>query len=68
MDQAEFNITNPRRRSNSKGHIEDQFVRSKFETREDEPVFQEEVHAAADADSSVLETTTTNSSTGTDKA
>jgi len=67
MDQEEFNMAKARRRSNSKGHIEDQFVRSKFEAREDEPVFPEEAHPTVEADTSELETTTTNSSTSTDK-
>lgn len=29
------------------GHIEDQFVKSKFDTVEDEPAFDEKVHGAS---------------------
>jgi len=38
QDSAEFRMHNPRRRSNSKGHIEDMFVNSKFEEAEEESV------------------------------
>jgi len=61
---AEFATFKARRRSNSKGHLEDQFVRSKFEMRDDEPVFDEEVHGAptAEADGAELESVATTDS------
>ncbi|KAF8473885.1 hypothetical protein BDZ91DRAFT_712769 [Kalaharituber pfeilii] len=43
IDSVEFTMNNPRRRSNSKSHIEDQYVRSKFEVNDeimDEEVFE----------------------------
>ena len=46
---------NARRRSNSKGHIEDMFVQSKFEEHEEEPVFDELVHRVETASSTSSE-------------
>ncbi|KAH0613287.1 uncharacterized protein H6S33_009667 [Morchella sextelata] len=45
IDITEFNTFKPRRRSNSMGNIENQFVPSKFEVV-DEPVYDERVHGA----------------------
>jgi len=59
-----YNPTNPRRRSNSSslGHDLKSF-KTKFETVETEPVFEEELHGALPEDE--LEKQTTNSSSST---
>jgi len=59
IDNEEFKAYNTRRRSNSKGHIEDMFVVSKFEENEEEP-FDEVVRR--------VETTGSTSSEATDKS
>lgn len=41
-----YNTFKARRRSNSMGHIEDQYVKSKFDTPEDVPAFDEKIHGA----------------------
>ncbi|OCK80895.1 hypothetical protein K432DRAFT_249060, partial [Lepidopterella palustris CBS 459.81] len=40
------NLTNPRRRSNSSAHTDLKDFKTKFETVEPEPVFEEELHGA----------------------
>lgn len=45
---GEYTVFKARRRSNSMGHIENMYVKSKFETLEDEPVFDEKIHGAAE--------------------
>lgn len=47
-------MTKTRRRSNSKGHIEDMFVQSKFEEHEEEP-FNEPVQRVETASSTSSE-------------
>jgi len=44
----EYTVFKARRRSNSMGHIENMYVKSKFETLDDEPVFDEKIHGAAE--------------------
>ncbi|KAF8421952.1 hypothetical protein EV426DRAFT_699441 [Tirmania nivea] len=55
IDSEEFVIHNARRRSNSKGHIENMFVQSKFEKHEEEPVFDEPVKRVETASSTSSE-------------
>lgn len=45
MQDSSYNLTNPRRRSNSSSHhgVPRDFT-TKFEQREPEPVFEEELH------------------------
>jgi hypothetical protein len=43
LQDIAYNLTNPRRRSNSSSHVPDNF-KTKFETRDQEPVFEEEIH------------------------
>lgn len=47
-DLSEFTTFKQRRRSNSTSHVEQ--ITSKFEVREDEPVFEEEMAAAERAE------------------
>lgn len=67
-----YNTFKARRRSNSMGHIEDQFVKSKFDTVEDEPAFDEKIHGAPDSgvvdDGAELASTISNSSVEGEKA
>ncbi|KAG0136539.1 hypothetical protein HOY82DRAFT_72282 [Tuber indicum] len=44
----EYTVFKARRRSNSMGHIENMYVKSKFETLDDEPVFDERIHGAVE--------------------
>ncbi|KAF8453512.1 hypothetical protein BGX38DRAFT_1141551 [Terfezia claveryi] len=55
IDSEEFVMHKARRRSNSKGHIEDMFVQSKFEEHEEEPVFHEPVQRVETASSASSE-------------
>jgi len=68
LEDYAYNMTKPRRRSNSfstaAGHVS--MMKSKFETIEHEPVFEEEIHGAgAYEDGADLEKETTLSSAGT---
>lgn len=67
-----YNAFKARRRSNSMGHIEDQFVKSKFDIVEDEPAFNEKLHGARDSgvadDGAELASTISNSSVEGEKA
>jgi hypothetical protein len=67
-----YNTFKARRRSNSMGHIEDQFVKSKFETIDDEPSFDEKIHGARDSgvadDGAELASSVSNSSVEGEKA
>lgn len=50
IEDFSYTMANPRRRSNSSTHISKDF-KTKFETVEPEPVFEEELHGpAGDAD------------------
>jgi len=62
IDSVEFSMHNSRRRSNSKGHIEDQFVMSKYEEAEydEDEVFGEKVNR--------VDTSSTTSSESTEKS
>ncbi|KAL2352776.1 hypothetical protein BJ546DRAFT_1079391 [Cryomyces antarcticus] len=65
IDQYAYNMTNPRRRSNSfskaPGHNE---FKTKFETIESDPVFEEELHGPTADDVLDLEKQSTHSSSG----
>ncbi|KAI9796564.1 MAG: hypothetical protein M1833_006128 [Piccolia ochrophora] len=50
VEDGMYNMTNPRRRSNSSTHVPSGF-KTKFETREPEPVFEEELHGPTPEDS-----------------
>jgi len=70
----QYNMTNPRRRSNSSTHRREDF-KTKFETRESEPVFEEELHGApteeddyADAEKDLSTASTSSSSIEEDDA
>lgn len=66
----DFNTFKARRRSNSMGNIENQFVQSKFEIK-DEPVYNEKIHGARDSgvdDGAELASTISNSSVEGEKA
>lgn len=60
-----LNIFKARRRSNSKGHLEDMYVKSKFEMRDNTPVFNEQIHGAptVDEEGAELESVATSEST-----
>lgn len=47
IEDYSYNMANPRRRSNSSTHVIKDF-KTKFETVEPEPVFEEELHGPAD--------------------
>jgi hypothetical protein len=48
IDESTYNLTNARRRSNSSTHAHDmKNFKTKFETVEPEPVFEEELHGAS---------------------
>ncbi len=49
MQDFGYNLTNPRRRSNSSSTTQRDF-KTKFETVEPEPVFEEELHGPDSAD------------------
>jgi hypothetical protein len=53
-------MANPRRRSNSSTHVTKDF-KTKFETVEPEPVFEEELHGANGADLQRVSTASTSS-------
>jgi len=64
-DMHEYNITKPRRRSNSQSNPLD--LKTKFEINEADPVFEEELHGAPaktdkDEDGEALSTSSTNES------
>ncbi|TKA78415.1 hypothetical protein B0A49_01379 [Cryomyces minteri] len=65
IDHYAYNMTNPRRRSNSfskaPGHNE---FKTKFETIESDPVFEEELHGPTADDALDLEKQSTHSSSG----
>lgn len=46
IEDYNYNLTNPRRRSNSSSHTGLKDFKTKFETVEPEPVFEEEIHGA----------------------
>ena len=72
MFDEEFNFANARRRSNSSGystHLSD--FKTKFETLEPDPVFEEELHGASsedmyDDDEEIAESSTSGASTEED--
>lgn len=64
LDETEFSMHNARRRSNSKGHI-DNIMKSKFEVVEAEPVFDESMMSAEHADQAETASSTSES---TDKS
>ncbi|KAF2742523.1 hypothetical protein M011DRAFT_472125 [Sporormia fimetaria CBS 119925] len=60
LDDYDYRMNNPRRRSNSSGHIFKDF-KTKFETNDVEPVFEEELHGATAADLEKVSTASTSS-------
>ena len=56
-----YNLTKPRRRSNSSTHGSLKDFKTKFESVQPDPVFEEEIHGATAAD---LEKASTASSSG----
>lgn len=69
VQDYDYNMTNPRRRSNSFHQPQNQ-LKTKFETIEAEPVFEEELHGAPQGSEDMgdvnidLEKESTNSSSG----
>lgn len=64
IEDEPYNLTNPRRRSNSSSHAGSlKTFKTKFETIEPEPVFEEELHGPrpGDLDETDLEKTSTGS-------
>lgn len=55
IEDYSYNMANPRRRSNSSTHVIKDF-KTKFETVEPEPVFEEELHGPADDKESTAST------------
>jgi len=53
IEDYSYNLTNPRRRSNSSSHTALKDFKTKFETVEPEPVFEEEIHGAPSVRSSI---------------
>jgi hypothetical protein len=65
-DEANFNFTKPRRFSNSSMHLTDpDHFKTKFEVKEAEPVFEEEIHGPLPEDLSKVETSSSNGSSAT---
>ena len=62
-DEASFNFTKSRRRSNSTSHSTDpSHFKTKFEVNEPEPVFEEELHGPLPEDLTKVETSSSNGS------
>lgn len=55
IEDYAYNMANPRRRSNSSTHVIKDF-KTKFETVEPEPVFEEELHGPSDDKESTAST------------
>ncbi|KAI9851479.1 MAG: hypothetical protein M1838_003554 [Thelocarpon superellum] len=55
LQDYSYNLTNPRRRSNSSSHGPGFNFTTKFETHEPEPVFEEEIHGPVYQDASIGE-------------
>lgn len=49
IEDYAYNLTKPRRRSNSHGHVGNE-AKTKFEMIDDEPVFKESIHGAPPAE------------------
>jgi len=58
LDDLDYNLANARRRSNSSTHAAFKDFKTKFETIETEPVFEEELHGAAAGADADKESTT----------
>lgn len=64
IQDAGFNMNNARRRSNSSSYapgLKD--FKTKFEQRDEDPVFEEDIHGAAQSDDGTLSRTETSEST-----
>ncbi|KAL7271623.1 hypothetical protein RUND412_005599 [Rhizina undulata] len=56
----DLHVFHARRRSNSVGHTEDRVLRSKFETFDEEPVFEEDLHGPGVEEGAELASTISN--------
>jgi hypothetical protein len=61
FDDTGYHLANPRRRSNSSTHVAKDF-KTKFETIDPEPVFEEEIHGPIGAELDKQSTTSSSKS------